>query len=55
MDGLLIDSEPFWRKSHMEVLNNYGFIVAEDDVRAAAGKRTGDHAAFCAMVQRTVG
>jgi mannitol-1-/sugar-/sorbitol-6-/2-deoxyglucose-6-phosphatase len=46
MDGLLIDSEPFWRKSHMEVLGNYGFVVTEDDVRAAAGKRTGDQVAL---------
>jgi len=42
MDGLLIDSEPFWRRSHIEVLGNYGFVITEDDVRAAAGKRTGD-------------
>jgi HAD superfamily hydrolase (TIGR01509 family) len=42
MDGLLIDSEPFWRRSHIEVLSRYGFIVTEDEVRAAAGKRTRD-------------
>jgi len=46
MDGLLIDSEPFWRQSHMEVLGNYGFVITEDDVRAAAGKRTGDQVAL---------
>lgn len=40
MDGLLIDSEPFWRQSHREVLGRYGYIVTEDEVRAAAGKRT---------------
>jgi len=45
MDGLLIDSEPFWRKSHIEVLGNYGFIVTEDEVRVAAGKRTTDQVA----------
>lgn len=42
MDGLLIDSEPFWRQSHIEVLGKYGFVITEDDVRAAAGKRTAD-------------
>lgn len=42
MDGLLIDSEPFWRQSHINVLANHGHRVTEDDVRAAAGKRTAD-------------
>jgi sugar-phosphatase len=42
MDGLLIDSEPHWRESHRAVLAQYGHTVTENDVRAAAGKRTGD-------------
>lgn len=42
MDGLLIDSEPHWRKSHQTVLARYGHEVTEDDVRVAAGKRTAD-------------
>jgi HAD superfamily hydrolase (TIGR01509 family) len=42
MDGLLIDSEPFWRRSHMEVLANYGYKITEEDARAGAGKRTPD-------------
>lgn len=42
MDGLLIDSEPFWRQSHREVMNSYGIAITEDDVRAMAGRRTDD-------------
>lgn len=40
MDGLLIDSEPFWHQSHIEILGSHGFTITEDDVRAMAGKRT---------------
>ena len=42
MDGLLIDSEPFWRRSHIEIMGKYGFVITEEDVRATAGKRTAD-------------
>lgn len=45
MDGLLIDSEPHWRESHQTVLARYGYVITEDDVRAAAGKRTPDQVA----------
>lgn len=40
MDGLLIDSEPFWRQSHREVVAAHGYEISEDDIRAMAGKRT---------------
>jgi beta-phosphoglucomutase-like phosphatase (HAD superfamily) len=40
MDGLLIDSEPFWRKSHVEALAEYDVTITEDDVRKMAGQRT---------------
>jgi mannitol-1-/sugar-/sorbitol-6-/2-deoxyglucose-6-phosphatase len=40
MDGLLIDSEPFWRQSHIEVNAAHGFKITEEDVRAMAGHRT---------------
>lgn len=40
MDGLLIDSEPFWRRSHIEVVGEHGVIITEDDVRHMAGRRT---------------
>lgn len=42
MDGLLIDSEPYWRRSHIEVLANHGYAITEEDARAGAGKRTPD-------------
>ena len=40
MDGVLIDSEPFWRASHIATLASYGVTITEDDVRTMAGKRT---------------
>lgn len=40
MDGLLIDSEPFWRASHIAAVAQYGAVISEEDVRAMAGKRT---------------
>jgi HAD superfamily hydrolase (TIGR01509 family) len=40
MDGLLIDSEPFWRLSHRQALAEIGHAVTEDDVRQMAGRRT---------------
>jgi HAD superfamily hydrolase (TIGR01509 family) len=42
MDGLLIDSEPFWRASHVTAVAQYGGAISEDDVRVMAGKRTGE-------------
>lgn len=40
MDGLLIDSEPFWRRAHVEALAEHGVTIVEDDVRKMAGQRT---------------
>ena len=40
MDGLLIDSEPFWRAAHVAALQPHGVQISEDDVRAMAGRRT---------------
>jgi sugar-phosphatase len=40
MDGLLVDSEPFWRKAHIAVVAEEGFTITEDDVRHMAGKGT---------------
>lgn len=40
MDGLLIDSEPFWRNSHVAAVAAHGVKITEDEVRKMAGKRT---------------
>lgn len=40
MDGLLIDSEPFWRDAHVAVVGEKGFTLTHDDVRGMAGKGT---------------
>ncbi len=40
MDGLLIDSEPFWHKAHINVVKNYGYTLNGDDVRKMAGHKT---------------
>lgn len=40
MDGLLIDTEPVWRRSHVEVNAKHGYTITEDDVRQMAGRRT---------------
>jgi beta-phosphoglucomutase-like phosphatase (HAD superfamily) len=40
MDGLLIDSEPIWRRSHVDTLARYGANITEDQIRTMAGKRT---------------
>lgn len=40
MDGLLIDSEPFWRSSHVAAVAKHGKSITEDDVRLMAGRRT---------------
>ena len=39
MDGLLIDSEPFWRKSEVQVFNHYGIPFTEDMCRQTVGMR----------------
>ena len=37
MDGILIDSEPFWRRAEMEVFGNVGCPLTEDDCRRTTG------------------
>lgn len=46
MDGLLIDSEPFWREAHIQIVKKYGGHVTEDEVRHKAGIPTQTIAQF---------
>lgn len=39
MDGLLIDSEPYWRQSEMAVFADNGIYLTEDDCRKTTGMR----------------
>lgn len=39
MDGILIDSEPFWRQSEMEVFATVGLTLSEADCRQTMGLR----------------
>jgi len=39
MDGLLVDSEPFWRQAEMTVFSAYNINLTEDDCRSTTGMR----------------
>ncbi len=39
MDGLIIDSEPYWRLAMIEVFNSLGFIATEEMCAATTGLR----------------
>jgi len=42
LDGLLIDSEPFWRRAEIEVFATVGLHLSEADVRQTMGLRIDD-------------
>jgi len=42
LDGLLIDSEPFWRQAEIEVFGSLGLELSESDVRQTMGLRIDD-------------
>ena len=42
MDGVLIDSEPFWGQASMEVMQSVGIPYTRDDVMRFQGVRIGD-------------
>lgn len=37
MDGIIIDSEPLWRKAEMNVFGKYGCVLTEDMCRSTMG------------------
>lgn len=39
LDGLMIDSEPFWRKAEIEIFSNEGIYLTEDMCRQVMGLR----------------
>lgn len=39
MDGILIDSEPFWRQAEMELFATVGLQLSEEDCRQTTGLR----------------
>ncbi len=39
MDGVLIDSEPFWRQAEQEVFSDLGLSLTDDQCRSTAGLR----------------
>jgi len=42
LDGLLIDSEPFWRRAEIEIFGSLGLDLGESDVRQTMGLRIDD-------------
>ncbi len=46
MDGLLIDSEPFWRQAHVQTLCDYGHTITEADFLPMTGMRTDEAVAL---------
>ncbi|MDO8999169.1 MAG: hexitol phosphatase HxpB [Bacteroidota bacterium] len=39
MDGVIIDSEPLWRRAMVKGFNHYGLPISEDDCRSTMGMR----------------
>lgn len=46
MDGLLIDSEPYWRNAHVSTMKAHGHTITEQEARDRAGIRTADTAQY---------
>jgi HAD superfamily hydrolase (TIGR01509 family) len=39
VDGVLIDSEPFWRESEMEIFGRHGLLLTEEECMLTTGMR----------------
>ncbi|MGE4289508.1 MAG: hexitol phosphatase HxpB [Salinivirgaceae bacterium] len=50
MDGLLIDSEPFWREAEISVFKKLGVLLNEDDCRGTTGMRVDEVVKFWSNV-----
>lgn len=46
MDGVLIDSEPLWKKAMMAEFAKHGMMLTENDCRATTGQRINEVAAY---------
>jgi sugar-phosphatase len=46
MDGVLIDSEPLWRRAEMEVFESVGLRLSESDCERTTGLRTDELVGF---------
>jgi HAD superfamily hydrolase (TIGR01509 family) len=46
MDGLLIDSEPIWRRVHQEAYKTVGFEVSEKEMQTLMGTRLNEVVAY---------
>lgn len=46
MDGLLIDSEPFWRQAESAAFQTVGINLTEDDMKSTMGKRIDEVVAY---------
>lgn len=56
MDGVIIDSEPFWRKAQIEILSKYHVVITESDcIKYTMGQRIDDVAlVWCKLHKLTI-
>lgn len=56
MDGVIIDSEPFWREAQIKTLSKYNITITKNDcIKYTMGKRIDDVAlTWCQLHQLTV-